>query len=219
MYRKSWPGNTWGGARLIRRFFQSVLVVTFLVGLVFAWRSGRERWTLTRELIRIDQTVGELTLTDPTKVHIRAIETGEPLHFAWRVYLPANYRQHIRHKGGSYGSSWSSNPAEFIARVRFKEESDGRLQVYTRFSGGSSLMSCGRAELGSFLRGRHDQLEVEQIGQGKTEVIEPDGSALLLRIKMPDELAKKAREKLPDYEAKEFVPVIYEIHLGSDSRS
>ncbi|MEX2176134.1 MAG: hypothetical protein WD872_17360 [Pirellulaceae bacterium] len=199
----------------MRRLLQLCLVAVILVGLVFAWRTGQERSTVRAEYDRLVRLTGDLPLTDPAKIHVLAIETGEDLHFAWRIYLPPKCRFVIRHSSGGFGSSSRSEPQQFIARVRVRE-ADGRLQLFTKFAGGSGESSFGDDSLAEFLRGRWDEVQVEQLGVGKVAVLKPDGSALLLRLSLPEALQAEAAKQLDRHSLQTKLPLLYEVHIGPE---
>ena len=159
---------------------------------------------------------GDLPISDVSKVHVRALETGERLHFAWRVYLPANYRAVVWNASGS-SSSWHSDSCQFIARVRLRENEQGMLQAYTRFSGGSSCMGLGDSMLAELLHDHWDKIQVEQLGASGLAVIAPGQSAVLLRLTLPDELQQASREKLRPGMHDHFVPILFELHLGPEA--
>src|SRR4051794_9503403 len=117
------------------------MLVIILPGCFLAWQTGRERTRLEARYARMVRIAGDLPVADPSKVYIRAVDTGEPLHYAWRIYLPPNYTLIVRNRTG-YGSSgsstsWSLNSVEFLARVRLRKDEQGLMHVYTHFDGGS----------------------------------------------------------------------------------
>src|SRR5262245_1749907 len=117
------------------RLFQLCLLLLTLTGPFFVWQSNEQRRAAHAEYLSLARLAGDLALSDPSKLHVLALETGESLHFAWRVYLPPNCRITTRHDGGSLSSSSHSEAQHFIARVRFREGPAGDLQVYTKFHG------------------------------------------------------------------------------------
>ena len=96
------------------------LIIVVLIGGVLTWQTGRERSRLTARHGRLAKLAGDLRIADPSKVYVLALDTGEPLHFAWRMYFPPNYKLSLlsRHSGVSvFGTS---RPSEFIgARCAF----------------------------------------------------------------------------------------------------
>lgn len=198
----------------MKKTLDFILLLTVLVGGVLAWQTGRERGRLTERHRLLAQVTGDLPIADPTKVYILALDTGEPLHYAWRVYLPRNYRRILTDGSGSQSSGWSSEPDEFIARVRIREDNQGQLEHYYHFSGGSSRMSFGHKSLADFLRGRWDEVRVEQLGAGEVAVIDSGRSAVLLRLTLPELIRDEARRKLDPYTAERHLPVLLNLQLG-----
>jgi hypothetical protein len=145
---------------------------------------------------------------------VLALDTGEERSYAWRVHFPANYKRIIRDGGGSGSTSWTSTPVDDLARVRIREDQQGRLEFYRRFPGSSSRMGLTDKALADFLRGRWGQLRVEQLGVGEVAVIDPDKPATLLRLTMPDAMADEARKALGPSDVAGRVPTLIELYLG-----
>jgi hypothetical protein len=198
----------------MHRFLDLCLLAFTLTGLYFVWQSGHQRSASRVEYERLVVLTGDLPVSESDKVHILALETGENLHFAWRIYLPAKYRLLVRHDSGS-SSSYHSDPQHLIARVRFREDPAGRLQIYTRFAGGSSQMGLGNESVARFLRGRWDEIAVEQLGAGgKTAQLKPDEEAVLLRLTLPAELHEQAMRDVDSRSLQNKLPLLYEIRIG-----
>lgn len=195
------------------RSLDLVLLLMALVGGILAFQTGRQQSCLRVEHERLSRITGDLPISDASKVHVRALETGEKLHFAWRVYLPPNYQLEMRYGSGT-SSSWRSDACQFIARVRFRENEQGLLQVYTSFSGGSGCMSLGDRSLAELLCDHWDNIQVEQLGANDLVAIERDLSAVFLRLTLPDELRVESREKLPPGIRERYVPTLFELQLG-----
>lgn len=201
----------------MKKAIDVLLLLILVCGGFLAWQTGRERRRLTATYDRLARTTGDLAISDPSKVHFLALETGEPLHFAWRAYVPPNYRVTLQSGTTGQSSSWSSSSVEFIARVRFRQDDRGALEVYTHFSGGSSRMGIGDRTLGELLRGRWDKVIVEQVGSAGLTAIDRGKPTVLLRLKLPDDLAKEARKVLTAYDQERLVPVFYELKLGQNA--
>lgn len=194
-----------------------LLALSILLGFLMAWQSGRERSRLQDKYQQLHRIVGELLIADPSQVHVRALETREPLHFAWRISLPANYTLQLSDKGGSQGPSSSTGSREFIARVRFREDEQGGLQVYQNFLGSSVTHRFADQSLAAFLRDRWGKIIVEQLGADRLVTIAPDRSAVLLRLTLPEGMQREARTMLSPHSASVYVPVVYELKLGADT--
>lgn len=186
--------------RWIGPVVQWTIVAGIVVGAVSTFRSGRERNELRAEYRRLAAKVGELDVEDPEKVWLVALDTGDPMHFAWRVYLPANYRLKVRHPSG-WGSSWGSDPKEFIARVRFRDEDDDAISVYKNFGSGSSRGRYAHGDAAAFVRKHREAFEIEQLGRDGPVSLDPDEPAELLRIRLPAELKEQAEAELPAHSA------------------
>jgi hypothetical protein len=199
------------------RLLDWLLILALIVGGILAWKTGRERSRLEERRARLARMTGDLPIADASKVHLRAIDTGERRHFAWRVYLPPNYKHRVSYRAGGSSTSSSSGPSEFIARVRFREDEQGLIQVYTHFGGGSSRMGIGDKALAELLRGRWDRVRIEQIGAPEVAVFGPDQTAVLLRLTLHDDLEAEARKRLDGYVREQFVPVLFEMVLGPET--
>ncbi|MDB5351857.1 MAG: hypothetical protein JWN86_3104 [Planctomycetota bacterium] len=190
-----------------------LLLLVALVGGVLAWQTGRERGRLGDKYERMARKTGDLVVTDRSRIHVRALKTGDPMHFAWRVYLPANCTLKAKTNLGDSGSSWSSEPQEFIARVRFLEDEHGVLNLYTRLSGGSSRMGLGDPKLAELVRGRWGKLLVEQMGATELFAVEPDQPAVLLKLTLPDDMQAEARKALYPNEQARFIPAVFRLEF------
>lgn len=198
-----------------RRWLDGFLLMVLISGGVLAWKSGQERSRLTSTYERLASKTGDLSIGDPSKVHVLALETREPLHFAWRIYTPPNYTLFVG-STGEQSSSWTKDAREFIARVRFREDEKGELRVYTDYSGGSSTMTIGNKTIADLLHDRWDKILVEQAGRGRISAIEPDRAEVLLRLTLPDDLRDEAKKALSPEDQKRLVPVLYEWKVGRD---
>lgn len=176
----------------MRNAIDSTLAAAALIGGVFAVRAGGERMELAAHHARLVAAAGELPVEDPTLIYIKALDTGDPLHFAWRVYLPGKISLKVQTRmGGTSSSSGShSDPQDFIARVRLREEAPNQVRVYTKFAGGGGAMGYDSPELARFLREHAHDLKVEQLGRTATATIDPGAPkpTVVVRIGLPDAL-------------------------------
>lgn len=195
------------------RAFDLILLVVIVIGGLLAWQAGRERSRLSAEHARLARITGDLPIVDRSRVHILALDTGDPMHFAWRVYYPANYSQ-ILASDGSWSNSWSSSPSEFIGRVRFREDKQGRLQVYRQFWGGSSTTGLPDQALAEQLHGRWDKLRVEQLGSAGVTILEPDQTLAMLRLTLPEGLRDVAGKTHPSNPEAPHDSLVFELKLG-----
>ncbi|MGN6544690.1 MAG: hypothetical protein ACTHK7_06555 [Aureliella sp.] len=199
------------------RIIDAALLVATIAGAVVAVGTARMLHGLQAEHARLSRMTGELVITDPALLHVQAIETGDPLHFAWRVYAPASQLRVFESTGG-HGRSTSTNsdstPREFIARIRFTAGSSAeQTTVYSSFRSGSSLWSFGSAEMLQFLIDHRREIEIEQLGAHETASIKPGQPATLLKITVPENLVDQARQAFRDPNATPLVPNVFECRV------
>ncbi|QDV35153.1 hypothetical protein [Tautonia plasticadhaerens] len=183
---------------MTRRLIDLTLLAAIAVGGVLAWRSNRERADLQSTADHLAEEAGELPLTDPGRIHLTALETGDPMHFAWRIYVPASGSSvSLRSPGGSFGAGWSGiSPLEYVGRVRFREGESGLLEFYSSVGSGGNTASLGDEAMADLLRGRWDEIRVDRAGEGELVVPEEGETTVLLRLSLPEDLAEEAR-RLP----------------------
>ncbi|MGN6544688.1 MAG: hypothetical protein ACTHK7_06545 [Aureliella sp.] len=155
---------------------------------------------MQREHTRLTDVAGELVITDPDQLHIQAIDTGEPLRFAWRVYAPGGQAIvfHFGSSGQPLGSSTHQDPEphESFASVCFTEQRPpGQAGVYCFFENTSDFCSLAPPGMFEFLRDHWNELEIEQLGAREVARVKPGDSATMLRVKLSPSLMQKAREK------------------------
>jgi hypothetical protein len=198
------------------RPLELTLLAIALIGGGLTGQTGWERARLTKECDRLVQLTGDLTITDPAKLQIQAIETGTTLDFAWRIYVPPNYQLKLRGSTGGSSSSSSSNARYFVARVRFRGDDQGLLQVFSAFEGGNTLFSIGDERLAKLLEARWREIRIEQLGAREPVRLLKGESAVLLRLSLPDDILAEARQKLTTGEQTRLFPTLYELKLGPD---
>ena len=102
---------------------------------------------INEDLGRLQAMAGDFRIVSPDKIYIKAITTGRPLEFMWRVYWPKGYEpghaiQFIG-MGGSSSSTRSSRvpPArDFVLRARLRVDSES---VYFQSRGNQSGSQSG----------------------------------------------------------------------------
>jgi hypothetical protein len=185
------------------RAFDVILLPVVFIGGLLTWQAARERSRLSERYARLARITGDHPIADPSKVHLQALDTDEPMHFAWRVYLPPNYTTVVTGRCFSeevssrswVGPSPGTGPSDFIGRVRFRvEPQEGAMQVSTRFGRGESVRGIAHKALAERLRAGWDRVRVEQLGAPGLAVLEPNQPAVLLRLTLPDDLQEEARK-------------------------
>ncbi len=188
------------------KLLDATLLLIALVGGVVVLYTSREQGRVRAKSERLSRSAGNLVITDPSKVHVLALDTGEPLHFAWRVYLPADYELFTRvMPAASVGSlvPGTSPARELILRVRFREDSEGDLNLYQSRENSSSRQSFGDPALSKVLHGRFDKVLVEQLGTHGAVSVGMDEPLDLLSLTVPADLETEVRNELsPDRRAR-----------------
>lgn len=201
-----------------RRVVDGVLLLVILVGSIMAWRTDRERARLQAEFQRLARITGNFTVDDPSKIYIQALETGEPLHFAWRIHLPPATTRTLQNHGlGGVGETWVNDAGDFIARVRFLEGKEGRLGIYEHLGSTSMQRDYGNQELAALLHGRWDKIRVELPDSHNVRVIERNATVLLVRLTLPADIEAESRAKLASASQYSSLPVLLELRLAPES--
>jgi hypothetical protein len=206
---------------LRRKLLDAILLLIALVGGVLVWQTGREQSRLQAKIDWLTRTTGDFSITDPSKIHVVALATGEPLHFAWRVYLPADYELVER---GTPAWPVSASPAgsvpsrELILRARFREDAEGRLNLYENLESQSSRTQFGAASLSKVLHGRFDKVLVEQLGRNAVVSVGVDEPLDLLKLKLPADMeAEIVKEMSPD-ERTRHNPEFFSLSFGPEAK-
>jgi hypothetical protein len=200
----------------LRTFLVSLLLLS-LIGsnLYVSWRWNEAR----HEIERLREELGYLIVDDPTKFHVRAVPTHDPLSWRWRIYVPPG--QHWFHMGigriaktgleaGSGSATGPSRPTnslagEFTMTARIERDTFGNWQLIVSWPGGSSMMSINERDAGWLPkenRGPHTQVRRKfhadvaggrpMAGSARRREMEsfpPDEPVVLLRLRAPADLA------------------------------
>ena len=182
----------------LRTFFLVVTAVCFAVGLyVF----GKRYIEIQREVRKLRSEVGYLTIDDPSKVHVLAIDTGEPDTWRWRIFIPQGHRYswHIAAEniprddvpktGGTSGVSnepyWEhDNEVLATARLRRVDANQWRLSIESRIGDSKDQM------FGTSLQIPDDKLQWmatvsstdgRVAGNSGAQIFDPAGPIILLQ--------------------------------------
>ena len=198
------------------RSLNALLLIGAVIGGVLTYRAARTHRELLAEKNRLEQKVGSLSIKDPSKIQVEALETGEPLHFAWRIYRPADIG--CSWQAGTNGRrSWAyGRPREFISRVRFRESYDGQLGLFVNVIRRYRGITLANRQLTDLLRDRWDEIQVEQLGCDHLVIVEPDEVAVLLRLTFSEQLKREAEQILSKDDWEHFRTALFECRLGSE---
>ena len=153
---------------------------------------------------------GLLRIESPDKIYVVALPTSDPLHFRWRIYLPANYQAEWR-SGGGYGRSRSSSPRDFIAQVRLRAD-DQALSVFAQEDMGSGLSGVANGSFAKHVIDYWEHVEISQAGASGVEAYDADHIINLLELRMNEEMVAAAKQmKLNQYR----IPTFFFRRLGT----
>ncbi len=182
------------------KILNATLLLATVIGAILAYRASREyRQTLAahREL----DALTELPIGDPTKVHVRALATGEDLFFSWRLHVPEGVSLRWRENYGQIGMDdvWkrARGVSDCVATVQLCEGFDGGVWLHIGLNEDVTVSSrLGGQDLSSFLADHQDRIQIEQLGCNGVEEVKADEVVPLLRLTLPDELMKEFKERL-----------------------
>lgn len=162
-------------------------LVIILIGGYFDFSAGNERNRLQADFRRLAQVAGDVEITDPSKVYIQVLDTGEPMSWAWRVHMPAKMNYSLSYQSGA-SSGNSMVDVDFIARTRYRQSKSGQLERYTSFQGSSSRSSSGTKEFDEWMIKHFNEFKVETLSPKQVEY-EIGKPIVLLRVTVPESLA------------------------------
>ncbi len=171
---------------------------------------------MTIERDRLAKIAGDLVVVDRAKTHWLALDTGEPMHFAWHVYTPANCRLIFR-SDIDQEASFTFPQGEMIVRLRLHDDLQGNKLVFINFTGHSSYTYSLDATVSGLMRDYEKTLKIEQGGALATGVVDPARPFVLLRITLPQEAVSEAEKKLDDRLRKKL-PVLYELTIPAATK-
>lgn len=182
------------------RYVHLLLLLLTIVGGVLAIQAGREQSALRAEQRRLQAEIGDLRVDDPDRVAVLALATDDPLHFAWRVYLPRGYDHTwlATYGGGSASARRTVDQAEQqIVRLRFRQI-DGRWEMWEKTRGGSSWSGGLGGSLEKLLE-NPARLRIDQRGRGGVETFAREDLITLLKLEGADARSADAAsgEELP----------------------
>lgn len=85
----------------MKRWLNVVLVLVAFVGLLFSVQQGLVKQTLSREYEILAAEVGYLESTGDDGVCVIALPTRDPMHFRWRIFVPASEEIYWKIEGGA----------------------------------------------------------------------------------------------------------------------
>jgi len=204
----------------LRAFLLTLFVLSLIASNLYVswkWRESRV------EVDRLREEMGWLKIDDPTRIHVRQIESPEPLSWAWRIYLPPGNRTLYAGGGAIAETGLKTDSAadtslqpnskqsktsppdpldyEFTLTARIERDQRGNLQL---------AVSAPRQGLAFALRPKDSawimddkrfglwttrKLQLEAAGsRGQTESFAADDAIVLLRLRAPDDKQAESGE-------------------------
>lgn len=182
---------------MLIRLINLALAIVAVCGGVMAIKQQRQIAQIQGEHQRLETIAGVMPISDEYKIHVLAIDTGDPLHFLWRVYLPAktDMRWRLQTAFGSSGSNSHSGrqePQQFYARVRLRKIGK-QLMLFRSAGSGSGSSTIGGPEAAISVE-RPDLLQVEQLARNEVLVLDTDELIPLLQVQLRPEARQEIGE-------------------------
>ena len=196
-----------------------VLVFAALVGLSLAARETLLRKDLSREYGILAAEVGYLESTGEPGVQVIALPTKDPRHFRWRIFVPGNETLVCKTSVAWDRIVPMEGPLSFIAHVRFRDGENGCLKAWWDVNRSGGTTDMGGARLYEFLKGRWDEMEIEQLASDGRVIVQPGQLNSLLRIRMSDQMRDEAQKVLSPPVVKWYVPELFHLQLGADAET
>lgn len=109
-----------------------VILILAIVGGVLTIRSQSTLEKYREKRRALEAEVGELPISDPSKIHVQLLKSDDPMKLRWRVYLPkirdfVTYASGFDADGSSYnsGGGGGSEGGEGIYTVYFNPSTSG----------------------------------------------------------------------------------------------
>ena len=199
------------------KLLDGTLLVLAVCGVLLTLYATAQRHWLLDQRDRLEGEIGSLAIQDRSKVHVQAIETGERMQFAWRVYVPAGFHFRWQDNHGSGESGLVPRAGGVIARVWVCPSNErGKLRAYTKWGISHLDSGFGNRQLVDLLHDRWDEVQVEQLGSENAVIINDNEVATLLRLKLPDDLKREAEQVLDRHDRPRLRTGLFEISFGSE---
>jgi hypothetical protein len=202
----------------LRTLLVLVAVICFAIG---SYVVGRKLSDADREIRKLRNEVGVLTVDDPTKVHVIAVNVDEPNTWRWRLFIPKGHKyswniaaENIpRHepppKSGTAGFSnmpyWErDNELLVTAKLRKGDDGNWRLSVDPRIGDSTSQLTGATLQISNeqikwMTDGRGSGTDGQVAGDRGVSVREPEGPIILLQRRPTDASGQPSPNPMPGF--------------------
>ena len=195
-----------------RSALDAALIAAIAVLGYFNISAGLERSRLAAIIATVPPPPADFRITDRVLWHVQAIRTLDPHQFAWLIHLPPGTADAKSSIGDRLPAGDPIEASDMVVRVGFREVPGSGIQVDSRSNGRRTTSRLGDVALGRLLRGRWDQLVVEQAGRDRLLVAAPEAPVILLRLALPPALIAEGRATLALEDWPSF-PILYEFAI------
>jgi hypothetical protein len=204
---------------MVLRSLNLFILLSIAVGAYLLVSARAEQHEVRQEYDLLVGKVGLLEITDETKIHIAALKTDDPFEFAWRVYIPKGVALKRTTKsitgGSSTGYPRDSDGSEVVwrTRLRFNRE---KLQIFNKYSHGSSLTGSGNKKVVAFLKAHADELRIEHLAEDGPASYDAHQVLTLLKIEIPEHLRDDALKVWKRSATKDTkLPPFFQVQIGT----
>jgi hypothetical protein len=206
----------------LRALFILVAIICFAAG---TYVVGRKLADAEREVRKLRNETGALSIDDPTKVHVIAVPVDEPNTWRWRLFIPKGHkyswniaaeqipRNHPPQKPGMAGFSnepyWErDNELLVTAKLRKGDDGNWRLSVDPRIGDSKWQMAGATLKISNeqiqwMTDGRASSTDGQVAGGRGVQVAEPKGPIILLQRRpterQPDGSDQPSPNPMPGY--------------------
>jgi hypothetical protein len=178
--------------RPIRFSLRTVFLLVTLVALVISlWINSRELRQAKKEVQKLRDECGYLTILDAKKAHAIAVRRLGSLRWAWRIYLPADRQFRLCSSTKlvpaigiptDRGYSMLHRTGEFLLEAGVEKDERGQWKLCLQIPGHGESTGIGD------WRDHASSWSSDGVGPGQTCSFEPGQSLVLLRLRVSEEV-------------------------------
>jgi hypothetical protein len=175
----------------LRFSLTSLFLLITIVGLAVALWTTSQGWKKdATALQKLRNQVGELTISDPDRVHVIRVPTTGPLNWQWRVFLPAGREFQLRLITGEVPKTGVPGPGQALGMYsRFRCSGEFLLSASVQENHrGTYVLAASAPNWEGSNPFQNDEWQlrsktISQIELGKTESVAPGEPMVLVRLR------------------------------------